>query len=129
MTEEGNAPQAETDLTNRTASLGAVEESDGIVRCDACPVLCRIRPNRRGACDRYANDNGVLIRVDNLVLTQRVVDAEGQLVPFVADATDWDGSLLRPSDTFVTGNGGHRCNPLACKRGASRPHRLGNYAP
>lgn len=88
MTEEGNTPHVETDLTNRTASLGAVEGSDGIVRCDACPVLCRIRPNRRGACDRYANDNGVFIRVDNLVLTQRVIDAEGQLVPFAGDAAD-----------------------------------------
>ncbi len=106
MAEDGRAPQRETtDLTNRTASLGAAEDTDGIVRCDACPVLCRIRPNRRGACDRYANDNGVLIRVDNLVLTQRVVDAEGQLVPFVDGATDWDGSLLRPTDTFVTGIG------------------------
>jgi len=26
-----------------------------VVRCDACPVLCRIRDGKTGACDRYAN--------------------------------------------------------------------------
>ena len=33
-------------------SLSEAERSAGIVRCDACPVLCRIRPGRAGACDR-----------------------------------------------------------------------------
>ena len=28
--------------------------------CDACPVLCRIRPGQAGACDRYGNVDGVL---------------------------------------------------------------------
>src|SRR3546814_3441040 len=28
---------------------------DGIVVCDACPVLCRIRPGKTGACGRYGN--------------------------------------------------------------------------
>ena len=32
-------------------SLSEAERSAGIVRCDACPVLCRIRPGRAGACD------------------------------------------------------------------------------
>jgi hypothetical protein len=30
----------------------------GNVRCDACPVLCIIRPGKTGACDRYANVDG-----------------------------------------------------------------------
>ncbi len=106
MAEEGTVqPEREIDLTDRTTSLGAVEGRDGVIRCDACPVLCRIRPNRRGACDRYANDNGVLVRCDPLVLTQRVLDANGKLVPFIEVADDWDGSLLRPAETFVTGIG------------------------
>ncbi len=41
----------------RAAKFGAAE-GDGIVRCDACPVLCRIRPGRSGACARYANEGG-----------------------------------------------------------------------
>ena len=31
-------------------SLTEAERTAGIVRCDACPVLCRIRPGRAGAC-------------------------------------------------------------------------------
>ena len=31
---------------------------DDAIRCDACPVLCYIKPGRTGACDRYGNDNG-----------------------------------------------------------------------
>ena len=41
-----------------------------LVVCDACPVLCRIRPGRSGACDRYANEAGRLVRTDPLVLLE-----------------------------------------------------------
>ncbi len=69
---------------DRTAQFGAREGNDGIVRCDACPVLCRIRPGRAGACDRYANRDGELVRVDPLVLLSRAETA----VPFLeADST------------------------------------------
>jgi 6-hydroxynicotinate reductase len=40
------------------------------VRCDACPVLCLISDGRTGACDRWGNVDGVLTRVDALVMTQ-----------------------------------------------------------
>ena len=50
-----------TSRAARSEKFGAAE-GDGIIRCDACPVLCRIRPGRAGACSRYANDNGVLVR-------------------------------------------------------------------
>ncbi|MDX1542082.1 MAG: 6-hydroxynicotinate reductase, partial [Geminicoccaceae bacterium] len=56
-----------------------------VVRCDACPVLCRIRPGRAGACDRYANEDGRLVRVDPLVLTERA-DAR---VPFLEGGETW----------------------------------------
>ena len=52
-----------TSRADRGAKFGAAE-ADGIIRCDACPVLCRIRPGRSGACSRYANDDGVLVRTD-----------------------------------------------------------------
>ena len=114
------------DLTNRTSEFGATEGDTGIIRCDACPVLCRIKPGRSGACDRYANDDGKLIRCDAVVLTQRVIEQNGKLVPFLetepgtpldagradtneqvtdSGSDDWDGSLLRPANTFVTGVG------------------------
>ena len=41
------------------------------IECNACPVLCQITEGRSGACDRYANVQGVLTRVDPLVLLQR----------------------------------------------------------
>ena len=77
--------------------------SDDFVVCDACPVLCRIRPGRNGACDRYANLDGALTRLDPVLVTQRIAEAEGDLVPF--GAGDWDGGLTPGAATFVTGIG------------------------
>jgi 6-hydroxynicotinate reductase len=61
----------------------AVESSEpltgDVVRCDACPVLCRIRRGQAGACDRYANEGGRLVRVDPLLLLERGAKA----VPFL----------------------------------------------
>ena len=76
--------------------------SDGVVRCDACPVLCRIRPGKIGACDRYANENGRLVRVDPLVVIER---SAAPLVPFAQGAEGWSGELPRAEGTFVTGIG------------------------
>ena len=80
------------------------ETSDGKVRCDACPVMCIIRPGQAGACDRYANDAGTLVRVDPHVILQRAVAQGGALVPFGA-GPEWDGSLLHEPDVFVTAIG------------------------
>ena len=41
-----------------------------VITCDACPVLCRIREGKSGACSRYANFEGKLTRTDPLVVTQ-----------------------------------------------------------
>jgi hypothetical protein len=89
-------------IAARSAKLGA-SEGDGIVRCDACPVLCRIRPGRAGACSRYANADGQLVRTDPVVLLHQAVEAGAPLVPFGGE--DWDGTLLDPARTFVTGIG------------------------
>jgi 6-hydroxynicotinate reductase len=92
-------------LTSRSAKFGVAEGDEGIIRCDACPVLCRIRPGRAGACARYANEAGVLIRTDPVVLLERAVEHGDPLVAFAERAADWDGSLLDPARTFVTGIG------------------------
>jgi 6-hydroxynicotinate reductase len=76
----------------------------GIVRCDACPVMCNIRVGTAGACDRYANDAGMLVRVDPLVLLERVVAQGGTVVPF-GDSAEWDGRMVRGAETFVTAIG------------------------
>ena len=67
-------------------ALSEAERGAGIVRCDACPVLCRIRPGRAGACDRYANEDGKLVRVDPLVLLAKPDLAR---VAFVEGSAAW----------------------------------------
>ena len=72
------------------------------IRCDACPVMCYIAPGQTGACDRYANDSGRIIRTDPVVMLSHAVEAGHRLVPFAT--RDWDGDPL-PKDTFVTAIG------------------------
>ena len=97
----------------------------GKVECNACPVLCQIAEGRAGACDRYANQAGVLVRVDPVVLLRRTLEeAQPALVPFARPAADqapaetatpsppeWDGDLLRSGEVFVTGVGASTTYP------------------
>ncbi len=70
-----------------------------IVTCDACPVLCRIRLDKTGACDRYGNVAGVLTRMDPHVILAR----SPEQVEFASQ--NWDGNPLAARDIFVTGIG------------------------
>lgn len=55
----------------------------GKIECNACPVLCQIAEGRVGACDRYANSGGTLVRVDPVVMLRRTVQqAHPKLVRF-----------------------------------------------
>ena len=108
------------------------------VECNACPVLCQISEGRAGACDRYANQAGVLVRVDPVVLLRKTLEAgEATLVPFVgstgacpdgAETGDadtgvdagaaptgappqWSGDLLLTQEVFVTGVGSSTTYP------------------
>jgi 6-hydroxynicotinate reductase len=94
-----------TSLSERSAKFGAAEGDEGIIRCDACPVLCRIRPGRSGACARYANQDGLLIRTDPVVFLEQAIEDGQTLVPFAEASEDWNGHLLNPARTFVTGIG------------------------
>jgi len=90
---------------DRTEKFGA-REASGVVRCDACPILCRIKPGKLGACDRYANEHGTLVRTDPLVLTRRALEAGTPMVPFAGEGVaDWDGRAFTSDHTFVTGIG------------------------
>jgi hypothetical protein len=84
--------------------LSAMPLGEAKVRCDACPVMCIIKPGMTGACDRYANRAGELVRVDPHILIERTVSRDGELVPFSQPA-DWDGTILPPPDRFVTAIG------------------------
>ncbi|MDO9358574.1 MAG: 6-hydroxynicotinate reductase [Polaromonas sp.] len=96
------------------------------IECNACPVLCQISDGRTGACDRYANRSGTLVRVDPVILLRRTLEhAEAPLVPFagrvpVAEPApgeaatapaSWSGDLLLADEVFVTGVGSSTTYP------------------
>jgi 6-hydroxynicotinate reductase len=81
-----------------------VPDNDAI-RCDACPVLCYIKPGRLGACDRYGNHEGQLVRIDPHVVLDRAVSRGGSVVPFLGRDREWDGNIVSGPGTFVTAIG------------------------
>jgi hypothetical protein len=95
------------------------------IECNACPVLCQITAGRSGACDRYANVDGTLVRVDPVVLLKKTLDsADSAVVPFsgrprIDDGAhaeteaqpDWNGDLLHAGEIFVTGIGSSTTYP------------------
>jgi hypothetical protein len=78
---------------------------DDAIRCDACPVLCYIKPGRMGACDRYGNDNGQLVRIDPHVVLDRAVTRGDSVVSFLDRDREWDGGIVSGPDNFVTAIG------------------------
>ncbi|HUZ65215.1 MAG TPA: 6-hydroxynicotinate reductase [Acetobacteraceae bacterium] len=82
------------------AALDAAAHTEpGIVTCDACPVLCRIRPGHTGACDRYGNVDGQLQRMDPLVIAARSQEQVRLL------DVGWGGNPVAAKDLFVTAIG------------------------
>jgi hypothetical protein len=102
------------------------------IECNACPVLCQITAGRSGACDRYANVDGTLVRVDPVILLRKTLDAaDGAVVPFsgrpvldaglggtaepsgesVAAQPEWNGDLLQSGEVFITGVGSSTTYP------------------
>ena len=71
------------------------------IRCDACPVMCYIAPGQTGACDRYANDAGRIIRTDPVVMLTHALTAGHRIVPFAKGA--WTGDMAQ--DSVITGIG------------------------
>src|SRR5437762_14251606 len=78
--------------------------SDDAIRCDACPVLCYIKPGRTGSCDRYGNQNGQLVRLDPHVVLDRALSRGDSVVPFL-EREEWDGNVVPQPETFVTAIG------------------------
>ncbi|MFN0113720.1 MAG: 6-hydroxynicotinate reductase [Paracoccaceae bacterium] len=73
------------------------------LRCDACPVMCHIAPGQSGACDRYANEAGRIVRVDPITVLDRRLAQGGEVRPFLK--SDWTGGLLAGPDLFLSGLG------------------------
>jgi hypothetical protein len=85
--------------------MSEASTADEPIRCDACPVLCRIRRGNTGACDRYGNVDGKLVRSDPLVLLDHAVRHGQQPVRFLDRNQDWDGTIFRGPEVTVTGVG------------------------
>ncbi len=73
------------------------------IRCDACPVMCYIADGKVGACDRYGNEGGKIIRCDPLTILDRRIAAGDEVKPFLS--ADWDGTTAPGDDVFVTAIG------------------------
>ena len=97
--------QSEGNTEIASAAVEGGTDSNVVITCDACPVLCRIRPEKTGACSRYGNVDGKLTRTDPVIVTQQIADENGGLVPFLPEQEEWDGSLNFQSPSFITGIG------------------------
>ena len=75
------------------------------IRCDACPVMCYIAEGKIGACDRYANHDGRLVRLDPLTVIEVAQQSGSQAVSFLETDEEWDGDLLQTNKTFITAIG------------------------
>ena len=86
------------------------------IRCDACPVMCYIAEGRSGACDRYGNSHGRIVRLDPLVILdhdnqQRQGEDARRVVAFAGpdtqdeDGESWDGDIVHAKRRFVSAIG------------------------
>lgn len=50
---------------------------EGSITCDACPIKCRIPANALGACQRYVNERGVVVRTTPVQCFDMVKDYVG----------------------------------------------------
>ncbi|MEO1719876.1 MAG: 6-hydroxynicotinate reductase [Pseudomonadota bacterium] len=91
-----------TDTIPTSATETTVKASPKI-RCDACPVMCFIADGQTGACDRYANQDGQIVRTDPITLLSNRIEAGSEIKPFLK--ADWDGETVRDDDVFVVANG------------------------
>jgi hypothetical protein len=96
------------------------------IECNACPVLCQISPGKSGACDRYSNEEGFLLRLDPILILQKNATLSNSVVvPFLGnrphekspdsikpeEAHSWSGDLLLANEIFVTGIGASTTYP------------------
>ena len=86
------------------------------IECNACPVLCQISEGRTGACDRYANADGRLIRVDPVVFLSRAARSPEEIADSVESTVEFGASSevhdpAAEQALFVTGIGASSTYP------------------
>ncbi|WP_397475068.1 6-hydroxynicotinate reductase [Pusillimonas sp.] len=75
------------------------------VECNACPVLCQITEGRTGACDRWGNVDGVLTRIEPVIIMRRPVGppAPASIEAASATATVEDEAAQQASEASAAG--------------------------
>ncbi|MDI9350194.1 MAG: 6-hydroxynicotinate reductase [Candidatus Symbiobacter sp.] len=99
------------------AAAEKTEKTDKI-ECNACPVLCRISEGKTGACDRYGNQAGKLVRMDAVLFLHRGGNSDAAItdnpMPFIAASDDNQPARNPPytnQEVFVTGIGSSTTYP------------------
>ncbi|MDJ0615104.1 MAG: 6-hydroxynicotinate reductase [Rhizobiaceae bacterium] len=67
--------------------------------------MCYIADGNSGACDRYANQDGELIRLDPLTIIEKNVADGNPVVPFLETGEVWDGDVVQSKERFITAIG------------------------
>lgn len=87
-------------ICSRVCPFQAVRRTEqlapGAVKCTSCPVQCEVQPGFSGACRRYTNEKGVLVRNRQLVFGNR---PDGPLVTAVGAGTNYP--CCRPAPHIV----------------------------
>lgn len=69
-------------LCSRVCPENAVTAADDVpetsVECDACPIKCKVPVNALGACRRYLNEKGTLVRTTRVHTFDEVKDIVGK---------------------------------------------------
>lgn len=93
----------ECGICKKVCPFGAVESAesvDGVVVCSSCPIQCKVPSGSTGACTRYTNQDGKLVRNRSLELTANT-------------AVKADQRLSRPIITAVGAGTNYPCSKPA----------------
>ncbi|BFK86103.1 hypothetical protein I4200191B4_04090 [Pseudoflavonifractor gallinarum] len=100
---------AECGICTRVCKFGAIsrpeKSTDGSVVCSSCPVQCHVPVGHTGACKRYTNENGKLVRNRKLVLQNDAVHypdsrLNGPVITAVGAGTNYP--CIRPAPHIVS---------------------------
>lgn len=99
----------ECGVCTRVCKFGAITKpadvSDGLIVCSSCSVQCRIPVGHTGACKRYTNENGKLVRnraltVHNDGITYPDPRLQGPIITAVGAGTNYP--CIRPAPHIVS---------------------------
>ena len=68
-------------VCEQQAIIAETCQPEGALECDACPIKCWVSPGHIGACHRYRNENGQLVRNTRLHCFADVQDIVGPEAP------------------------------------------------